>query len=340
MNSSDVETIDFADTFLNLHHLASSFPTVKSFTLVKGEETVDVSADSIDQYVASHQPPYQIEFRRSDSSSKEQGKRQKFTNEGDLHLKVISYEEVSRGPYPEDRKPKNVVPFTSTQVNAIRSGVNPGLTMIVGPPGTGKTDVAVQIIANLYKNYPNQRILVVTHSNAAVNDIFEKIMQKDVDQRHLLRLGSGEADLRVEGGESVFSKQGRVNYSLTRRLQLLAQVQRLAFSMGIVSDVGSSCETAGYFYNNHVLPRVESFSKLLSSGNNAAIKDQFPFANFFIDVPGGLQFVGTEHDKEVAQGCLNHIGNLFDELKDYRAFELLRTQNLRCDYLLTKQVSY
>ncbi len=28
--------------------------------------------------------------------------------------------------------------------------MNPGLTMVVGPPGTGKTDVAVQIISNLY----------------------------------------------------------------------------------------------------------------------------------------------------------------------------------------------
>jgi len=28
--------------------------------------------------------------------------------------------------------------------------------MIVGPPGTGKTDVAVQIVNNLYHNNPEQ----------------------------------------------------------------------------------------------------------------------------------------------------------------------------------------
>lgn len=49
--------------------------------------------------------------------------------------------------------------------------------MVVGPPGTGKTDVAVQIIVNLYHNYPTQKILIVTHSNAALNDLFEKIME-------------------------------------------------------------------------------------------------------------------------------------------------------------------
>ena len=49
--------------------------------------------------------------------------------------------------------------------------------MIVGPPGTGKTDTTVQIVANLYHNYPSQKILLITHSNAALNDLFEKIME-------------------------------------------------------------------------------------------------------------------------------------------------------------------
>ena len=30
---------------------------------------------------------------------------------------------------------------------------------------------------------------------------------------------------------------------------------------------------------------------------------------------------------------------MFEELADYRAFELLRTQGMRADYLLTKQAS-
>ena len=50
-------------------------------------------------------------------------------------------------------------------MEAIRAGMQPGLTMVVGPPGTGKTDVAVQIISNLYHNFPDQRTLLVTHSN-------------------------------------------------------------------------------------------------------------------------------------------------------------------------------
>jgi len=48
--------------------------------------------------------------------------------------------------------------------------------MVVGPPGTGKTDVAVQVISNWYHHYPDQRILLITHSNQALNQLFEKIM--------------------------------------------------------------------------------------------------------------------------------------------------------------------
>ena len=51
---------------------------------------------------------------------------------------------------------RNAIPFTPTQVEAIRSGMQPGLTLVVGPPGTGKTDVAVQIISNIYHNFPEQ----------------------------------------------------------------------------------------------------------------------------------------------------------------------------------------
>ena len=32
----------------------------------------------------------------------------------------------------------------------------------------------------------------MTHSNQALNQLFEKIMALDIDERHLLRLGHGE----------------------------------------------------------------------------------------------------------------------------------------------------
>lgn len=40
----------------------------------------------------------------------------------------------------------------------------------------------------LYANNPGQRVLLITHSNQALNDLFSKLLQRDVPARYLLRL--------------------------------------------------------------------------------------------------------------------------------------------------------
>merc|ERR1712164_221799 len=112
-------------------------------------------------------------------------------------------------------------------------------------PGTGKTDVAAQVIVNLYNNFPEQRTLIVTHSNEALNDLFTKIMERDINEIHLLRLGRGEEDIV---SDKDWSKWGRVNFMLERRLQHLSTVEKLAKSLGITEDVSYTCETSERFF--------------------------------------------------------------------------------------------
>ena len=50
-------------------------------------------------------------------------------------IHVAPFKPENRGPYPKCEPKKNAVPFTPTQVEAIRAGISPGLTMVVGPPG-------------------------------------------------------------------------------------------------------------------------------------------------------------------------------------------------------------
>ena len=112
-------------------------------------------ADEENQRHQSLDPPYRLEFPPAKPSNDEEA----------ITITAKSYSAPNRGPYPYCEAKKNSVPFTPTQVEAIRAGMQPGLTMIVGPPGTGKTDVAVQIISNIYHNFPEQRTCIVTHSN-------------------------------------------------------------------------------------------------------------------------------------------------------------------------------
>lgn len=215
--------------------------------------------------------------------------------------------------------------------------------MVVGPPGTGKTDTAVQMISELYHNFPDQRVLLVTHSNHALNDLFEKIMERDIDERYLLRLGRGQDFLE---SEKDFSKFGRVNHMLNRRLELLEEVTQLATAMDIKDDVGSTCETAGHFFLYHVTARWEQFLSDIKGEikEGQTFSSMFPFTQHFVSLDPEAELFKEdgdftkhmEHNMEVAHSCWRYLERKFKELEETKPFELMRTGKDRGTYLLTK----
>ena len=145
----------------------------------------------------------------------------------------------------------------------------------------------MQIISEIYHNFPEQRTLLITHSNSALNDLFAKIMERDIDERYLLRLGRGSEDV---ASESDMGKFGRVNYMLQRRLTLLDEVAALARSMAMSDDVAYTCETSGHFFLAHVLSRWEKFASDVQAAQRAGVaaeelngfvRAHFPFTMYF-----------------------------------------------------------
>lgn len=252
-------------------------------------------------------------------------------------VRVSTYEPTTNGPYPADAPKLNKIRFTPVQVEAIVSGTQPGLTVIVGPPGTGKTDVATQIVSNIYHDFPNQRTVLIAHSNQALNQLFQKITNLDIDERHLLRLGHGEGDLETE---SSYGKSGRVESFLKNRAYFLAEVDRLATSLDAPGAHGSSCETAGYFYSVYVRPAWSKFWDIVDEHENIAeILAAFPFYGFFQNAPQPLfpEDASREQVLELARGCQRHIDRIFSELEDIRPFEVLRTTRDKTNYLMIKE---
>lgn len=120
--------------------------------------------------------------------------------------------------------------------------------------------------------------------------------------------------------------------------------------------MGSSCETAEYFFLEQIQSRLEKFYidvKALTDGEKYKqfscfnIQQLFPFNKYFNDTPAPL-FSGASHrlaasislvetsyihtltsylityagdwaaDLESSEGCFNHIRNIFSEISDYR----------------------
>lgn len=338
---------DFGDTLQDATHVIESFPDYTvSFCDKKGNPLSPEEA----------RPPYRLHF-----------------NEDEMTIQCMAApanHDLSFTPseLQEEKEMSNArsIRFTPTQVEAIHSCLNQGVSLIVGPPGTGKTDVAVQVINTLYNNNKDEHILLLTHGNHALNDIFEKIATCPIEKRHLLRLGQGERDLATP---DVYNRLGRIDYCLKRREVLLNCVKRLAGSLGLVEDHAYSCETAEHFYHSTILPRMEWMKKVLKGVASEAEKEElktmpaslskenealwkqwnevngfaeavyFPFKVFFMDqaqpiFSESLSFTEVEERVEL---CFASLRTLFSELKEYRAFELLRTNYHRVQYILTNQ---
>lgn len=326
-----LKSIDYCDTFLDWQHLIESLPgkTVEP----------DPKFDNI------FPPPYVL--RSKDNAQpppppKSGKKRRRDQPDGPAAapsaeaVQVSTYNPPNAGPYPSDVPKRNGVRFTPTQIDAVISGSQPGLTIIVGPPGTGKTDVATQIISNIYHNFPRERTLLIAHSNQALNQLFQKIAALNIDERHLLRLGHGEEDLTLD---SSFSKAGRVESFLERGAQYLTEVQRLANSIEAPGAHGSSCETAEYFDQVWVQPRWKRYWDEVKDATVDQAVAAFPFYAFFSDAPQPLfpAHASKEQVTDIVKGCETHINRIFSELADIRPFEILRAQRDKSNYLLVKE---
>lgn len=325
-----LKTIDYNDTFLEWQHLVESLPG----------KTVEPS----DDVTGSFGPPYVLETLESGESIKvKPSKKRRRDVEPTLateieRLKVSTYKSPNNGPYPADAPKRNTVRFTPAQVEAIISGSQPGLTVVVGPPGTGKTDVATQVIHNIYHNFPEQRTLLIAHSNQALNQLFAKIIALDIDERHLLRLGHGEEELGAEGS---FSKYGRVESFLDNRARFLEEVRKLAASLGAPGAHHNSAETAGYFNTVYVQPAWKKFQQITASDESSVsdIVHGFPFLAYFADAPQPLFPEDADRAQviDIAEGCYRHISKVFSELEDILPFEILRRERDKANYLLTNE---
>lgn len=367
---SSMKSLDFRDTFLDWQHLLDALPQSRLETAMDGPGSLRppyVLEFSTEQ--AGHAQPSAAKKRRQDtpesrqtsdknvrasrsrkenppqpkrSSKKRPREEEEEEEEHEQTSEVVhvsTYKPANLGPYPTDVPPMNRVRFTPSQVESITSGTQPGLTVIVGPPGTGKTDVATQIINNLYHNFPHERILLVAHSNQALNQLFQKIVALDIDQRHLLRLGQGERELQLDS-EANFGKQGRVEHFLERGSMLLSEVNRLAMSMQAPGAHGNSCETAEYFNSIYVRPVWKSYLDKAADGEHVDdIIQPFPFHDFFASAPQPLfpRDSSKEQALDIVTGCYRHIEKMFIELEDVRPFEVLRRDREKANYLLVQE---
>lgn len=76
---------------------------------------------------------------------------------------------------------KLIYPFNTnaSQMKAVKQTFSNKLSVISGPPGTGKTQVILNIICNAIIN--GMKIAVISNNNTAVKNVYDKMQEEDLD---------------------------------------------------------------------------------------------------------------------------------------------------------------
>lgn len=311
------EFTDFADTFVSADHVLQSFPYSK--------------IDRLNVKIKSFQ-----------SDTKRLGFKLSFGTDqsGGNVVEMEPYRLESRRPMlavrsKQVRNSLNKTFFNINQVAAIRSGISTGLTLISGPPGTGKTSCVVQILSTLYMTQKQERILLVTRTNHALNDLIRRTLLRGVSPFRVLRLGQGAAE---GAADKLLSKDGRVRAMLERRMELLSLVAKLATSLDPhAAETNWSCESAVTYFKDVVEKEWERF--LCAEDMTWA---NFPFRKF-LEVTDDKEGVQEGKHGVITGGNLANefqaIAMMFEELKELRFLEVLRTNRQRGNYLITSHAS-
>jgi intron-binding protein aquarius len=220
-------------------------------------------------------------------------------------------------------------------VDALLSSLSHGMTLIQGPPSTGKSLLSAQIAQSLYHNNKSQRTVMIFKTERNLVRCLHLLLELGIPEHHLVVYGHGE-DTPWSPEARSWGIHGRTDVCLRKRSQLLGEVDRLVSSLGILGAYGRSCEQAGFFFKEHIQSRWRLYTEQALETNAEQAVAQFPFTLFFGTAPQPLFPLNATLDqiKDIAEGCYRHLCRLFDDLQELQPLEVFRETEERAFYHL------
>ncbi len=130
-----------------------------------------------------------------------------------------------------------IYPFgiNESQLTAVKQAFASQISIIEGPPGTGKTQTILNIVANILLN--NHTVAILSNNNSAVENVYEKLAKDQLDYL-VAKLGSSDKRKDFFGGDLEVSHEKQeqtitlqtisdLTNTLTEHLQAQNQVASL-----------------------------------------------------------------------------------------------------------------
>lgn len=162
-----------------------------------------------------------------------------------------------------------IFPFgcNSSQYKAVENAINNRLSVIEGPPGTGKTQTILNIIANIIIR--NMNCQVVSNNNTAIENIEEKLKHYNLDF-FIALLGKNE-------NKNLFVENQKINipsFEEYENINMEDIIKEIEMNNDIVKNIYKSNQEIAYFTQrkNDLILEYNYFKEYIKSSKNSILK--------------------------------------------------------------------
>jgi len=131
----------------------------------------------------------------------------------------------------------NIVPFdfNQSQYKAIENAMKNTISIIEGPPGTGKTQTILNLIANIISRGEN--CAVVSNNNTAIDNVYEKLFDEDI-AFIVAKLGNKDnVDKFFETNNNDSVNAFILSHAKTSNEIYTKEIKNLSDSMKLIQDI-------------------------------------------------------------------------------------------------------
>ena len=257
---------------------------------------------------------------------------------------------------PKDKEFNSILIFpfgiNQSQYQAVKNAMENQISVIEGPPGTGKTQTIINIIANLI--YNGKSVAVVSNNNSATANVFEKLKQFDFGYicATLGRKENKENFIQNQNGlypNFEYNENDKIEANPNKNKELIEQLEEffnlqnnIAINKNILSELKIEIEHFIKQENISNLPKIRNIKSLNSQKiMNIKIRlEELKRVGIFLKLKLILLYgIG---DFKFYKKSINEIINVYDKIyytlkekelseaieKDSKRFELLSKNNI------------
>ena len=257
---------------------------------------------------------------------------------------------------PKDKEFNSILIFpfgiNQSQYQAVKNAMENQISVIEGPPGTGKTQTILNIIANLI--YNGKSVAVVSNNNSATANVFEKLKQFDFDYicATLGRKENKENFIQNQNGlypNFEYNENDKIEANPNKNKELIEQLEEffnlqnnIAINKNILSELKIEIEHFIKQENISNLPKIRNIKSLNSQKiMNIKIRlEELKRVGIFLKLKLILLYgIG---DFKFYKKSINEIINVYEKIyytlkekelneaieKDSKRFELLSKNNI------------